>query len=58
MYAAPIRASHSWRRVVLSQFELKQIEDLRQELDAEFTQKHPQQKSTASHSHLSSKQRT
>lgn len=29
MYAALIRASHSWRRVVLSQFELTQI-DLRQ----------------------------
>ena len=33
MYAALIRASETWRRVVISEFELKQLEQLREHLD-------------------------
>ena len=36
MYAALIRSSQTWRRVVISEFELKQIEELRNDLDKEF----------------------
>jgi hypothetical protein len=32
MYAALIRASQTWRRVVISEFELKQIQELRKRL--------------------------
>jgi len=33
MYAALIRASETWRRVVISEFELKQLEQLREHLN-------------------------
>jgi hypothetical protein len=33
MYAALIRASHTWRRVVISEFELKQLAQLREHLE-------------------------
>jgi len=36
MYAALIRASQTWRRVEISEFELKQIDELRDELDNDF----------------------
>ncbi len=36
MYASLIRASQSWQRVAINEFELKQIEDLKVELDEEF----------------------
>src|SRR5213592_4367385 len=39
MYAALIRASQTWRRVVISDFELKQIDELRDELDQEFKER-------------------
>ena len=39
MYASLIRASQSWKRVVISDFELRQIDDLRAELDAEFKER-------------------
>jgi hypothetical protein len=39
MYAALIRASQKWRRVVISEFELKQIDELRNELDKEFKER-------------------
>src|SRR5437764_14923892 len=39
MYAALIRASQTWRRVVISEFELKQIDELRDELDKEFKER-------------------
>ncbi|MHB1942548.1 MAG: IS256 family transposase [Acidiferrobacteraceae bacterium] len=61
MYAALIRASQSWRRVVINEFELKQIEELRQELAEAFVTRHApavQQAITASPRRLSSKERT
>jgi len=39
MYAALIRASQSWRRVVISEFEVKQTGELRNELDNEFKER-------------------
>jgi hypothetical protein len=33
MYTALIRASETWRRVVISEFELKQLEQLREHLN-------------------------
>ena len=39
MYAALIRASQTWRRVVISEFELKQIDEIEGELDQEFKQR-------------------
>jgi hypothetical protein len=38
--AALIRASQTWQRIVISEFELKQIEELCAELDDEFKQRH------------------
>jgi transposase-like protein len=39
MFAAMLRASKTWQRVVISDFERRQIEELRNELDEEFRQK-------------------
>lgn len=36
MYATLIRASHSWRRIVISDFELRQIEELCAELEQQY----------------------
>lgn len=58
MYAALIRASQTWKRIVISDFELKQIAELREELDTEFRQRTEPAKTVASHRHLSSKDRT
>jgi putative transposase len=58
MYASLIRAAQTWKRVVISDFELKQIEELRQELNAEFRQRTEAAKTSASQRHLSSKERT
>jgi len=55
MYASLIRASQSWRRIVVSEFEQHQIEDLRKELDEEFRQRTTSTVTTASRSRLSSK---
>jgi hypothetical protein len=40
MYAALIRASPSWRRILIQEFEQKQIEELRQELTEAFLTRH------------------
>ena len=36
MYASLIRAGQTWRKVVISEFELKQIDELQSTLDEEF----------------------
>jgi hypothetical protein len=36
MYASLIRAGQTWRKVVISEFELKQIDELQRDLDQEF----------------------
>ena len=38
MYVSLIRASQCWPRVLISEFELKQIDDIERELDQEFKQ--------------------
>lgn len=58
MYAALIRASQTWRRVVISEFELRQIEDLKIDLDNEFKQRTAQAVSSASRPRIYSKDRT
>jgi transposase-like protein len=61
MFAALVRASQSWRRVLISEFELKQLAELRQHLKTDFA-KHTAQTSPnqnpASLHHFSSKNRT
>jgi putative transposase len=59
MYAALIRASQTWRRVVISEFELKQIDELRDDLDKEFTEQTTVSKvQRASHERIYSKHGT
>lgn len=54
MYASLIRASQGWRRIIVSEFEQHQIEDLRRELDEEFRERTASTATTASRSRLSS----
>ena len=58
MYAALIRASETWRRVVISEFELKQLEQLREHLDRRHAERISPVVKTASRSRISSNQRT
>ncbi|HPE16778.1 MAG TPA: transposase, partial [Oscillospiraceae bacterium] len=59
MFAALARASQTWRRLVIGEFELKQIEELNTELQAEFRQRTaPTASPTASRLHFSSNNRT
>jgi transposase-like protein len=58
MYAALIRASQTWRRIVISEFELKQIEELRNELDKEFKERTASALQSASHRQIYSKRGT
>ena len=58
MYAALIRASQTWQRMVISEFELKQIEELRSELDAAHRERIAPAVSTASRPKISSKDGT
>ena len=58
MYAALIRASQSWRRIVISEFELKQIEELASELDDLFKQRTAPAVQSASRHRISSTQKT
>mgnify|MGYP000897044548 FL=1 len=58
MFAALARASQSWRRLVISEFELKQIEELKTELHAEFRQRTTPASAPASRIHFSSNNKT
>jgi putative transposase len=58
MFAALIRASQSWRRVVISEFELKQLDELRHQLDTEFSQRSTPINQLASLRNFSSKKKT
>jgi transposase-like protein len=57
MYAALDRASRSWQRVAITDFERKQLETLREEINREFDAKHQLAK-PASRSNFYSKNRT
>jgi len=39
MYASPIRASQTWRGVTITEFERKQLDALRDELNSQFEQR-------------------
>ncbi len=58
MFASLLRASAGWRRVVISEFELRQLEDLRNDLDQEFKQRTVAPASSASRHRIYSKDRT
>ena len=57
MYAALIRASDTWRRVVISEFELKQLAQLREHLERRHDERVAPMKN-ASRSRITSTQRT
>ena len=57
-YGALIRASQIWQRVVISEFELRQIEELRSELDQEFKERTVSSVQSASHQRIYSKRGT
>jgi site-specific recombinase XerD len=58
MYASLIRASETWRRVVISEFELKQLDQLREDLGRRHAERVAPIMKTASRSRISSSQRT
>jgi putative transposase len=58
MYAALIRASDTWRRVVISEFELKQLAQLREHLERRHDERVAPIAKNASRSRVSSTQRT
>ena len=58
MFASLLRASAGWRRVVISEFELRQLEELRNDLDQEFKQRTSVSASSASRQRIYSKDRT
>lgn len=58
MYAAITRASQSWRKIAINDFELKQIEQLKIELDEEFNQRTAATVQPTSRQKFSSKDRT
>ena len=55
MFASLLRASAGWRRVVVSEFELRQLEELRNDLDQEFKQRTSASASSASRQRIYSK---
>jgi putative transposase len=58
MYAALIRASDTWRRVVITEFELKQLAQLREHLERRHDERVAPIVKNASRSRISSTQRT
>ena len=54
MYAALMRARQGWRNVVVTPFEARQIETLREHLRAEFDQRHASPVKSASRSRIHS----
>jgi putative transposase len=58
MYAALIRASDTWRRVVITEFELKQLAQLREHLERRHDERVAPITKNASRSRISSTQRT
>jgi putative transposase len=58
MYAALIRASQTWKRVVISEFELRQLEQLREHLNRLHAERTAPVAKSASRSRISSKNGT
>jgi len=62
MFAALLRASEKWRGVRMTEFEVRQLTLLRNELNEQFATRHApaaaQPNNSVSHSRVSSKDRT
>lgn len=58
MFAALMRGSQTWQRVAITDFELRQIEDLRNELNEEFSKRSVANVTTASRRRFSSRSKT
>lgn len=58
MYAALIRASETWKNIVITQFELRQLEQLREHLNQRHVERTAPAVKSASRSQISSKNRT
>jgi len=58
MYASLMRASQTWRGVIITEFERKQLDTLRDELNAQFEQLHATPLKPASRSRIYSKDGT
>lgn len=58
MYASLIRAGQTWRKVVIGEFELKQIDELQRDLDQEFKSRTASAVSSASRQRIYSRDRT
>ncbi|MDW8468440.1 MAG: transposase [Burkholderiales bacterium] len=58
MYAALIRASATWRRIVITPFELKQLESLREHLNRRYAERTAPANLNPSRSRISSKNGT
>jgi transposase-like protein len=58
MFAAPTRASQSWRRLVIGEFELKQLAELREQWNEEFVKRTSTQTQPASRQQFSSRKGT
>jgi putative transposase len=58
MYAALIRASETWKNIVITQFELRQLEQLREHLNERHVERIAPVVKCASRSRISSKART
>lgn len=58
MYAALMRARQGWRNIIVTVFESKQIQALREQLRSEFDQRHSPPVTTASRQRIHSAKRT
>ena len=58
MYTSRIRADQTWLRIAISEFERRQIIDLRNELDEQFKEQTAPNLTTASRRRFSSKNET
>lgn len=58
MYAALIRASQTWKNIVITQFELRQLEQLREHLNERHVERTAPAVKSAPRSRISSNQRT
>ena len=58
MYASLIRASETWKRVVITEFELRQLEQLREHLNERHVERTAPAVKSASRSQIPSKART
>ena len=58
MFASLLRASQTWQRVAITEFERRQIDDLRNDLDQEFKQRSTSTVTTASRRRIYSKEGT